>query len=214
MMQELTSILAATAVSTTNFNPIIDITSNQGNQANLSANNHQIIDSYFKQKDGIYEASKEDILKELSKNNQVLLFGDTKHSNPAIKKTVFDMLDVLQEQGYNAIWLEIDKKRQDTLNNLLANNPTYEEILDWVPAKNNKDIFANGILCAHNLGMYIGLIDDKTKLNEFRNANPEFIEIQSLYRKKFAEGLGILEAENAALDGKTEDEKTMYREKN
>ncbi len=154
----------------------------------------------------------EDVLAVFS-DTEVVLLGDTRHSNPAIKGAAFAIVVELHKLGFSMLWLELDKKNQGSLDTILKGNPTYEEILQWVPAKSNKPTFVQGISEAHSLGFEIGLLDDKKDLNAFKKANEEFIKIQTPFRNKRAEGLDILAAEAAAFSGLTQEQVSAYREK-
>lgn len=102
-----------------------------------------------------------DMIECIARNNDVLLFGDTLHRDGGVKSAAFSHLEELREQGFSTLWLEFDatEKRQRGLDTLMRiENLTEDQVRDWVPAKQNKEVFADAIMRARDVGMEIGLL--------------------------------------------------------
>lgn len=164
---------------------------------------------------GLSTLPSDTVVARLSKEAEILIFGDTKHADPTVKGSIFGMLPSLKDAGFSKLWLEIDHRRQAGLDALLGAETTLEQTVEWASGivKNNKQLYGEGIYHANTLSIEIGLIDDKRALNEFRRTNPRFVEIQKDFRNNRKQDMGIIEAEAAALADRSTDERTYYQAK-
>ncbi len=159
---------------------------------------------------GIATVNKESVLAFLSRDADILLFGDTKHSDTTLKGSVFSMLPALKSMQYGGLCLELDHIYQNSLQQVTEPKPPFhtmdifEEIAklsmwasQWANKLRNKTshIFVDGIFKAQTLGMQVTLIDDKSPAENFRKDNPCFEEMQ----KRFNQERARTETETAEL---------------
>jgi uncharacterized iron-regulated protein len=114
----------------------------------------------------------------------VCLFGDTEHTNPAIKREAASRLSALHAEGYTTLALELDAAKQPLIDALLSSPRSKEEITTYVrdvlKAKNVEGISAL-IAAAAAENMHILCIDDKSNNELLDMKFPEFRALRGTF---------------------------------
>ncbi len=129
----------------------------------------------------------------LTQQSDVLLLGDTQHSDPAIKGTAAALIPTLKQEGVNSLWLEIDRTYQ----------PAFEQFVTAHPMASARDLsqfmfettrlksspsYGELLKQALSQGLVIRFIDDKRPADAVRAAFPEYEPIRRQVKAHTAAG--------------------------
>lgn len=129
----------------------------------------------------------------LTQRSDVMLLGDTNHTDPEIKGHVVELLPELMQGGVTSLWLEVDHQHQQAFDTFLSENPQaspeqYQQFFRETTKLRSADAYGTLTYAAHAQGLDILFADNKGPANAVRERFPDYTAIRRQVRSHIEQG--------------------------